>query len=237
MNGRCGYLIVVLIVAAGCDLPGKPRSGDRPVPPDQVLNFATLYGQNCAGCHGADGKLGPAPPLNNKLFLNIVPDSVLQSVIAEGRPGTPMPAFAESRGGTLTAAQVKALAEGIKPRWRASGESGSAEPPPYAAKGDKQGTAERGAGVFARACAGCHGAEGEGDKAGAINDRSFLAVISDQALRRYAITGRPDLGMPDFATTDRNGREDSFQPLSATEIDDLVALLAHWRQAGSADKP
>ena len=96
--GRSRYLLVVLIVAAGCDLPGKPRPGDRPVPPDQVLDFAALYGQNCAGCHGANGKLGPAPPLNNALFLTIVPDSVLQSVIAEGRPGTPMPAFAQSRG-------------------------------------------------------------------------------------------------------------------------------------------
>ena len=236
MIGRSWCLLVVLIVAAGCDLPGKPRPGDRPVPPDQVLDFATLYRQNCAGCHGADGKLGPAPPLNDGLFLRIVPDSVLHNVIAEGRPGTPMPAFAESRGGTLTAAQVQVLAAGIKRHWSGSGEPGSAEPPAYAAAGgDAKGTTERGARVFERACAGCHGSRGEGDEAGAINDRSFLALISDQALRRYAITGRPDLGMPDFAA--KKGREDSFQPLSATDIDDLIALLARWRQGGSADKP
>jgi len=233
--GRSWYLLVVLIVAAGCDLPGKPRPGDRPVPPDQVLDFAALYGQNCAGCHGAEGKLGPAPPLNNALFLKIVPDSVLQNVIAEGRPGTPMPAFAESRGGTLTAAQVKVLAEGIKPRWSASVGVGSAEPPPYPiAGGDVKGAPERGALVFGKACAGCHGSQGEGDEAGAIYDRSFLALMSDQALRRYAITGRPDLGMPDFAANE--GRGDSFQPLSATDIDDLVALLARWREGGSADQ-
>ena len=45
------------------------------------------------------------------------------------------------------------------------------------------------------------GAHGE-KRIGAINDPAFLALISDQALRRYAITGRPDLGMPDYADKD-----------------------------------
>ncbi len=230
MIGRSRYLLAVLMVAAGCDLPGKPRPGDRPVPADQVLDFAALYGQNCAGCHGANGKLGPAPPLNNALFLSIVPDSELQGVIAAGRPGTPMPAFAQSQGGTLTAAQVKVLAEGIKPRWSGSRAPTAADPPPYT--GAAPGSTDRGGLVFERACACCHGAKGEGDAAGALNDRSFLALISDQALRRYAITGRPDLGMPDFAAND--GRGASYQPLSAPEIDDLVALVASWREERSA---
>ncbi len=62
-----------------------------------------------------------------------------------------------------------------------------------------------------------------------MNDPDFLALASDQMLRRIIITGRPDLGMPDFAGTD--GRSDGFQPLSSTEIDDLVALLGQWRTA------
>ena len=81
---------------AGCDLPGKPNPADRPVPPDQVTNFDTLYRQNCAGCHGADGKLGPAPPLNDPLFLAIVPDAeLLQRDQRAAVAGTPMPAFAQ----------------------------------------------------------------------------------------------------------------------------------------------
>jgi len=90
-------LIVVVTLTAGCDvdLPGRPRPGDRPVRADQDVRFSALYGQNCAGCHGAEGKLGPAPPLNDALFLELVPDSVLARVIAEGRPGRPCP---RSRG-------------------------------------------------------------------------------------------------------------------------------------------
>ena len=56
---------------------------------------------------------------------------------------------------------------------------------------------------------------------------AFLALISDQALRRIIITGRPDLGMPTYAEND--GRPSDFQPLTSAEIDDLVALLADWR--------
>src|SRR5260370_31064518 len=80
-----------LLLVAGCDWPGKPDPAERPVPADKVLDFAVLYEKNCSGCHGADGKLGPAPPLNDPLFLAIVPDAQLSLVIEKGRPGTPMP--------------------------------------------------------------------------------------------------------------------------------------------------
>jgi hypothetical protein len=93
--------------------------------------------------------------------------------------------------------------------------------------------------VFAHACAGCHGSRGQGGKygdrrVGAINNQAFLALISDQELRRYAITGRPDLGMP--AYDGKAGRSRQFRPLTSAEIDDLVALLAYWRQGRSTNK-
>ena len=49
--------------------------------PDQVADFDVLYKTHCAGCHGADGKLGPAPPLTDPLFLAIVHDGELLRVI------------------------------------------------------------------------------------------------------------------------------------------------------------
>ena len=55
----------------------------------QIEDFGQLYSTHCAGCHGADGKDGPAPPLNDPLFLTIVPDEVLHRVITEGRPVRP----------------------------------------------------------------------------------------------------------------------------------------------------
>jgi mono/diheme cytochrome c family protein len=255
-------LLLLAALAAGCDLPGRPNEIDRPVPADQVKNFDVLYATRCAGCHGADGKLGPAPPLNDPIFLAIVPDKELLRVITEGRAvtatqKTPMPAFllgktvplteaqakvwAElkeekhanpQQQSVLTAVQVKILAEGIKQRWKAAAPSANLVPPYLVPTTEGSGNKEEGARVFARACAGCHGSQGQGGKhgdrqVGAINDPAFLALISDQALRRYAITGRPDLGMPPFDGKD--GRSPDFRPLSSAEIQNLVALLAYWR--------
>ncbi len=226
-------LLVTLSSLSGCDWPGKPRPEDRPLPAEKVTDFGQLYGRNCAGCHGADGKRGPAPPLNDPIFLSIVPDAELLHVITEGREGTPMPAFSRDNGGPLTAEQIQVLAVGIKPRWSAT-DKPKGQPPEYRPPKERDGGDKKaGLAVFARACADCHGNHGQGSKmAGAINDPSFLALISDQALRRYAITGRPDFGMPNFAGTD--GRDPvNFKPLTSREINDLVALLSYWRVGGS----
>jgi mono/diheme cytochrome c family protein len=236
-SGQLWCLLAALV--AGCDLPGKPLPADRPVPANKVMDFDGLYATRCAGCHGIDGKLGPAPPLNDPIFLAIVPEIELQRVIAEGRTVTPgqnslMPAFLDKKGGSLTDAQVKVLAEGIKKRWKLS-TSPSGSLPAFTAPAG-QGNKDEGARLFARVCAGCHGPGGQGEKdgepldGGAINNQAFLALISDQALRRIIITGRPDLGMP--AYDDSEGRPPEFRALTSAEIDNLVALLNYWRQGG-----
>src|SRR5262249_44414173 len=83
---RC--LVSSTIIAAGCDFPGRPNPKNRPVPADQMLSFSALYGQNCAGCHGAEGKLGAAPPLNDGLFRAVISKSELESIITDGRHKT-----------------------------------------------------------------------------------------------------------------------------------------------------
>ena len=233
------WLFVGLVAAVGCNLPGKPSPDDQAVRPEQVRDFGKLYAQNCSGCHGADGRLGPAPPLNDPLFLAIVSDADLLRTVTEGRPGTPMPPFDQVKGGPLTAEQVRMLSNGLKQRWhRAEVSPGSV--PAYAAPSPSTDdtSVARGKAVFARACADCHGDHGQGGKTrdgktvGALNDPVFLALCSDQVLRRYVITGRPDVGMPGFSHS--LGRREGFQPLSADDVADLSALLASWRKNGSA---
>jgi cytochrome c oxidase cbb3-type subunit 3 len=235
-------ILVVLLAAweAGCDVPGQPKTSARYTPPQGETSFEALFKQNCVGCHGQDGELGPAPPLSNKLFLALIPDAELQRVITEGRAGTLMPAFAASEGGHLTSEQVQILSTGIMAHWRAA-ESPAGGAPPYLlpqAPLDGVRAADRAEGVkvFARACSSCHGDHGQGgqngdEPVGAINDPDFLALISDQALRRYVITGRPDLGMPDYAGS--TGRAEGFAPLTSQEVTDVVAYVASWRQGGS----
>src|SRR5579883_923264 len=220
------HLVTLSLLLAGCDLPGKPKDTDRPIPAEQIEDFGILYSMHCAGCHGADGKEGPAPPHNDPLFWAIVPDDLLRKVITEGRTGTPMTAFAKERGGPLTEKQIDIMAKGIKQRWPATAKVNGRTPPPYLLSAAKSGDKKRGLKVFARDCAMCHGERGQGGDAGPINDPAFLALVSDQVLRRYIITGRPDFGMPNYIK-----RED--EDLTSQEINDLVALLAYWRVGGS----
>jgi cytochrome c oxidase cbb3-type subunit 3 len=234
------YTICLLVtcLAHGCDLPGQPQKKDRPLPANEIVDFDVLFQRNCTGCHGPDGKLGPAPPLNDPIFLSIVPDDELSRVITEGRPGTPMAAFADEHGGPLTHTQVDVLAKGLKSRFGSPVDVKSPLPP-YRAEarrvaGPSTEDVSRGEKLFARACAECHGKHGEGtDSAGALADPAFLGLVSDQALRRVIITGRSDLGMPNFA--DGTVRGAGYKPLSSGEIDSLVAFLGSWRRGPPPD--
>lgn len=217
-----GLLLAGLSLLSACDsLPGKPQADERYVRPDAVTDFATLYGQNCSGCHGADGRLGPARPLNDPLYLALASDQDLQRVIGQGVAGTSMPAFAISEGGTLTDAQIADLVRQMRERWARPQDVAGVDLPPYAAAA---GDATSGAATFAAYCASCHGSDGTGGTAkGSIVDGSYLALVSDQALRSTVIAGRTDLGMPDFRGT--AGKT----PMSATQVADVVAWLAARR--------
>jgi cytochrome c oxidase cbb3-type subunit III len=72
MIARSALLLFFLLVT-GCDLPGQPKIEDKPIRADEIADFNVLFKNNCSGCHGAEGKLGPAPPLNDPLFLALVP--------------------------------------------------------------------------------------------------------------------------------------------------------------------
>ena len=259
LDGYWRFLGLAAALAAGCDLPGRPDPADRPVPANEVVDFRLLYGQNCAGCHGAKGELGPGPPLHDALFRAIIPEKELENIIARGRKNTLMPAFAEESGGPLTAAQIQVLVkeikgtpykvvekreggndvvddpDGVKSTWGSAGQPPLGAPTYLAPVGRADSAVDkgRGAAVFARACASCHGDQGQGVPKGdqtvrTIHDPVFLALISDQALRRYVITGRADLGMPGFAQARPD--DPQFKPLTEQDVADLVALVVSWRQ-------
>src|SRR5262249_17816940 len=61
-EGRWRMLTFLLVVlAGGCDFPGKPREADRPLPPDQGKGFDALYGVRCAGRPRGHGNPRPPP--------------------------------------------------------------------------------------------------------------------------------------------------------------------------------
>jgi mono/diheme cytochrome c family protein len=210
-------------------MPGKPYRSGRVRTFAEEDSSTIIYQTSCAGCHGDNGTLGPAPPINDPLFLSIFTNEQMLDLLAHGRPGSLMPSFAAVHRSGLTEQQRQILVSSIRDRWGQS-ESLPENPPPYLAK--TTGTVAAGRQKFALYCAECHGNEGqggEGGEGGRINDPAFLALVSDQLMRRIMITGRVDLGMPDFVGI--GARSEQAVPLSGQDISDIVALLQQWRTA------
>jgi mono/diheme cytochrome c family protein len=212
---------LLFVSLAGCDIvPGRARA-QRNTPPAQTSAFYGLYDRQCAGCHGRDGRLGAARPLNDPVYLALVPAERVRHVIAEGVPGTAQPAFALSAGGALTDEQIDSLVQGLQASWSRPAVLRDDGVPPYTAP---LGDPERGRAVFAAACANCHGADGGGGaKARSIVDPSYLALVSDQHLRTTVIAGRADLGMPDWRG------QIPGRALSPAEVSNVVAWLVTKR--------
>lgn len=228
---RLGCLLLTVALGA-CDwMPGKPTREEEPVIPSDVHSFNTLYRNNCSGCHGANGQLGGARPLNDPLYLSLASDEYLLGVMTDGVPHTLMPPFAKSQGGGLTNTQLRDILDGIRRAWGPMPDTPGTTPPPLSS--GTTGDVARGRGLFGTHCAACHGADGSGGTvAGSVVDTSYLALTSDQALRSAIICGRLDLGMPSWDGT-INGVEHEHRaglaPLTDQDVSDLVAFLASHR--------
>ena len=131
-------LVLLAISAVGLPLywlnePGRMSGAIENFDSTFVNRGARLFaptgdgGYNCAGCHGAEGVGGQAPPFTltdeegefvatvtwrapalNTVLLRYSEEEVRQ-ILVYGRPGTPMPAWGAEGGGPLTTQQIDEL--------------------------------------------------------------------------------------------------------------------------------
>jgi len=235
--GIAGVVVLLMALLTGCSLrlPGQPTEAGRWRAPAEINDFNQLYTQNCAGCHGVDGRLGAARPLNDPLYLAFVTDDAMRQAISKGRGGTTMPAFSEQAGGHLTEKQIELLVSGVRSRWSKPDDFKGVDLPRYSDNETtgpsansttfEVGDATRGGTTYKTYCASCHGTNGDGGSAGSIVDPNFLNLVSNQGLRTTVVVGRADMGKPDW-----RGNVPGH-PMSAQEIADVVAWLAAHRQS------
>ena len=182
---------------------------------------AALYRQHCAVCHGSDGGGGVGVPLSLPDFLAVASDDYLARTIRTGRPGRVMPAFpglSDAEIGAIVA-HVRGFADVAAPSY---------------GQAPLKGDAARGAKLFARHCAACHGDRGQGGKgtgvtfsrprgapvmAPSLANPGFQAAVSDAMLKATLLRGRHGTPMPSI-------RELGLDPARA---DDLVAFIRTLR--------
>lgn len=212
----------MLLLSACSTPPSRPGKDSEDPAPSEISDFRTLYAENCAACHGTDGRGGAAIALADPVYLAVTDESSMRKIIANGVRGTSMPAFAQSAGGMLTDKQIDVITREIRSHWSRPGILDGTNPPSYTAK--VAGDIQRGEGSYRTYCSSCHGPKGQGGpKGSAITNDSFLALVSDQELRTMVIAGRPELGAPDWR------RNVPGKPMSDQEITDVVAWLASHR--------
>lgn len=200
------YLAIMLLLA------GQLATGAL-----QAADGATLYTRHCAACHGATGSGGVGVPLSLPDLHAVIDDRYLQETIRLGRPGRVMPAFKQ-----LADDEVNAIVRHVRSFAKPASSTLKIKPP--------QGNASRGEALYAKHCAACHGARGEGSHgtgvtfsrprempvlAPALNNAGFLAAASDSVIKKTLVHGRTGTPMPSF----------SKQGLTNQNIDDIVAFV------------
>jgi mono/diheme cytochrome c family protein len=176
-----------------------------------VAGGGELYAENCAACHGGDGEGGIAPALNSQDLLKMTTDEALFSLTRTGVPGSIMPAWGQTFGGPFTDEQIAHMVAFIR-NW----EPTAPKPVPV----DTSPDPARGALIYDQTCSICHGQKGQGTElAPALNDPERLSKLNDAWYRNTIAHGRPAKGMPTWGTV-----------LSPSQINDLVALIAAWRE-------
>ena len=91
VEGLVAVAVAITVVLLFANQPEQP-----PTAPDAAsgVDGATVFGEQCAACHGGDGSGGIGPRLAGGRVVTVYPDPADQiAVVTNGRGG--MPAFGE----------------------------------------------------------------------------------------------------------------------------------------------
>lgn len=182
---------------------------------------ALLFKQTCEGCHGPAGHGGIAPAIGNPAFLNTASDGFIAASILLGRGQRGMRSFDEQGLARMTEREVGDIIAYL--RQSASGLGFQRLQTRVHANTNK------GKELFAQLCVGCHGNDGLGQTAPALNNQGFLDSVTDGFLQATIARGRRGTAMRAWAIGGYG-----FAELTPEQINDLVAYIRSWHLASKA---
>jgi mono/diheme cytochrome c family protein len=194
---------------------------------DPIAQGAKLYADNCVVCHGAQGEGRVGARLKD--FPSINPAAFVKATVANGVPGSRMPAWSQAKGGPLTDAEIEAIAAFVATWMTGNVTPAPTEPPPVLTPlptvAGVSGDPTRGAQVFQQNCKVCHGDKGEG-RIGARLAKSFASAFPAAYIKQVVSDGVNGSVMPAWAPS-------SGGPLTAQQIDDVTAFVVSLSKTGS----
>jgi mono/diheme cytochrome c family protein len=208
------------LVAAIRDWSGSRPGGSRMALPEPHLEEGyRRYHFLCSRCHGEFGEGETGPAIINRDFLEAAGDRYLYETIARGRAHTAMFGWSADvyNSERLEVQDISNIIGFMR--------SSAAEKMSYIRPGRNPGNSEAGAVLFTERCAECHGPNGEGKLAPALNNQEFLSAASNGYLLATMTLGRTGTRMPSWGYGG-----DKIQVLTGNERLDLVAYLRSWQR-------
>jgi len=179
------------------EIPAETFALVETLPDGAILSAGlTVYAENCAACHGANGEGSTlAPPLNTDELRVRLSDADIVRTVQEGVPGTLMASWSAA----LEPAQQQAVVALVS-GWGELNALGIRLPVIEAAPLDVSPEAiASGQKLFSLLCTQCHGVEGFGSAiAPALNNQTFLSQTPDAAIRQIIAGGVTGTNMPSW---------------------------------------
>ncbi len=193
---------------------GEPAARIVEVTPEHAEKGKMAF-QKCATCHGskAEGRVGMAPSLASRSFLEAATDQMLLTTMARGRLGTTMVPFSSA----LSLEEMKSIVAFLR--------NMNPTKPAKLDESPLKGDVKRGMKTYRTICSGCHGRSGAGYmESGAgtgIGRKAFLETVSNGFLRYVIKEGKTGTMMRPFTKE----RAAAVADLTDQQIEDVLAFL------------
>ena len=189
------------------------------LPQGDSVNGDLQFHYLCSRCHGDFGEGNTGPAILTRDFQNIASDRFLYETISGGRTHTAMFGWSTDvqGAGRLGRQDISDIISYMR--------QVSASERDYIYQGRNPGNAESGAQIFSGNCAQCHGENGEGTYAPALNNQELLSAATNGYLLATISLGREGTKMPSWG----KGSEE-YPSLSSSQRKDLAAYIRSWQR-------
>ncbi|MEN8202517.1 MAG: c-type cytochrome [Bacteroidota bacterium] len=186
-----------------------------------AMKASGAYALLCSGCHGKEGegksykeyKTG-IPSIGNPDFARVASKDYLRFTLEKGRSLRQMGSWEEDISG-LKSAELDSISVFLNQKGR-----GSFDDLPDFNRGKSSG----GQHLYERYCQTCHGANGKGEVALALNQEGFLSRADQGFIYKTMAIGRGNTAMPAWPMLENN------------ELADLVAYIRSWSSSSPSSR-